>query len=224
MKKILSLFVVAAAFAGCSKSSNSAPANSADVMFVNGCAGTGSVYVTDGSTKVTGASNIAFAGTSGYQYIMAGSPDITFYVSSLGGTDPLKSFNASFAANTHYSVFVGGIITNSSYVVTADDVSAPPSGNAKVRFINLSNDTLSENVAANTTSIATGITSLQASSFTDITAGTYIIKAGDPANIGSVVSTASLSFSAGKIYTVMLTGTLSGTGTSGLTLTAINNN
>ena len=96
MKKILSLFVVAAAFAGCSKSSNSAPANSADVMFVNGCAGTGSVYVTDGSTKVTGASNVAFAGTSGYQYITAGSPDITFYVSSLGGTDPLKSFCSKY--------------------------------------------------------------------------------------------------------------------------------
>jgi hypothetical protein len=193
-------------------------------MFVNGCAGTGSVYVTNGSTKVTGASNIPFAGTSGYQYTTAGSPDITFYVSSLGGTDPLKSFTASFTAKTHYSVFVGGIITNSSYVVTADDLSAPSSGNAKVRFINLSNDTLSENVAANTTSIATGITSLQASSFTAITAGTYIIKAGDPANIGSVVSTASLSFSAGKIYTVILTGTLSGTGTSGLTLTVLNNN
>ncbi len=225
MKKILSIFVVAAvAFAGCSKSSNSAPANSADVMFVNGCAGTASVYVTANTVNVPGTSNITFFNTSNYQYVTAGTESISFFVTSLGSSTPLKTFSATFAANAHYSVFVGGLITNSTYLVTTDDLSAPPSGDAKVRFVNLSTDTLSENAAVGATSIATGITSMVAGSFISVPAGSYMVKAADPSNVSTGVSTTSLSFSAGKMYTVMLTGSLTGTGTSGLTLTVLNNN
>ncbi|MBS1689965.1 MAG: DUF4397 domain-containing protein, partial [Bacteroidetes bacterium] len=61
------------------------------------------------------------------------------------------------------------------------------------------------------------------SSFTSVTPGSYTIKAGDPANISTVVSVAQ-QIDAGKIYTVVLTGTLSGSGTSGLTLTVFKNN
>ena len=225
MKKIFSILAIAVlAVTGCKKSTSSAPANSANVMFVNGCAGTGSIYVMDGTTKIAGASNVAFFGTSGYQYITAGSQSLSFYVSSLGSSTPLNTLSTSFTANAHYSVFVAGLITGSSTLVTTDDLSAPTSGNANIRFINLSSDALSENVSVGTTSIATSVTSLQASAFASVGAGNFVIKAGDPSNISTVVSTASVTLSAGKIYTVMLTGTLACIGTSALTLTVLTNN
>ncbi len=208
-------------FASCKKSDNT-PSNSASAMFVNGCTGTTNVNATSGTTSVSGASNIAFMKSSGYQYVTAGTDSIAFVLTSLG--TPLKTGIAALTANTHYSVFVGGLVTAPSFVVTTDDLSATTSGNAKVRFVNLSNDSLSETADVGSTAFATAIGSQSASSFSEVTAGSYTIKAGDPANISTVVSLGPTQLSAGKIYTVILTGTLTGTGTSGLTLTVIGNN
>ncbi|MGN6569204.1 MAG: DUF4397 domain-containing protein [Flavipsychrobacter sp.] len=203
------------------KKKDTTPSNSASVMFVNGTAGADNVDATSNGTKVQSASNLAFLKGSGYQSVTAGSQTIAFQLTSLG--TPLKTATANFTAGSHYSVFAGGIITSPTIVVTTDDLTAPPSGNAKIRFINLSNDSLSETANLGTTAFATGITTQSYSSFTNVAAGTYTIKAGDPANISTVVS-ATQQVDAGKIYTVVLTGTLSGSGTSGLTLTVFQNN
>lgn len=220
-RMILSLSVLAlVSFAACKKS-DSTPSNSASVMFVNGTAGTTNVDVTANSTKVQSGTNLAFLKGSGYQSVTAGSQNIAFVITSLG--TPLKSTTTSFTAGSHYSVFAGGIITNPSIVITTDDLTAPASGSAKIRFVNLSNDSLSETANVGSTAFATNITSQTASSFTTVTPGSYTIKAGDPANISTVVSVAQ-QIDAGKIYTVILTGTLSGSGASGLTLTVFNNN
>ena len=223
MKKIfLSFSILAiAGFSACKKSSP-APSNSAIVMFVNGSAGTSSIDVSTNNNKVQAATNLAFLVNSGYQYVTAGSENIAIVLTNLG--TPLKSATANFTANAHYSVFAGGLVTNPSIVVTADDLAAPSSGNAKIRFVNLSNDALTETANIGTTAFATGITSQSYSSFSEVASGSYTIKAGDPSNISTVVSVGPSQLSAGKIYTVMLTGTLSGTSTSGLTLTIINNN
>ncbi len=67
-KALLSLSVLAVilAFTACKKN-NPAPANTANVMFVNGCAGTVNVDVSVNNTKLNSASNLAFLKNSGYQ-------------------------------------------------------------------------------------------------------------------------------------------------------------
>lgn len=222
MRKVIvaSLAFALLGMAACKKN-DSTPSNSASVMFVNGTAGADNVDATSNGTKVQSANNIAFLKGSGYQSVTAGSQTVSFQLTSLGTS--LKSATANFAAGAHYSVFAGGIITSPSIVITTDDLSAPPSGMAKIRFINLSNDSLSETANLGTTAFATGITSQSSSSFTNVAAGSYTIKAGDPANISTVVSVAQ-QIDASKIYTVILTGTLSGSGTAGLTLTVFKNN
>ncbi len=208
-------------FVACKKEEK-APSNSARVMFVNGCAGTDKVNVTSNGNTIQAATNLAFLKQSGYQYVAAGSSNITFMLANLG--TPLKAGSTSFTAGTSYSVFAGGLITNPSIVFTTDDLAAPASGKAKIRFVNLSMDTLSETASANTTTFATGITSQSYSSFAEVAAGSYTIKAGDPADISTVVSTPSMQLDAGKCYTVILTGTMLGTGSSALVLTVITNN
>ena len=221
---ILSLSILSFFAIGSCKKSSPAPANTANVMFVNGCAGVANVDVSANSTKVAAATNLAFMKNSGYQNITAGTDSITFVLTSTG--TPLKTNTSSYTANSHYSVFIGGLVTGPSAVVLSDDLSAPASGKAKIRFVNLSNDALSVTANAGTIAFATGINAQTSSSFTEIASGAYSIKAGDPANISTVVTlgTSTTQLSSGKIYTVMLTGTLTGTGPSSLTLTLINNN
>jgi len=208
-------------FIACKKEEK-APSNSARVMFVNGCAGTDKVNVTSNGNTIQAATNIGFLKNSGYQYVTAGSSNITFMLTNLG--TPLKSGSTSLTANTNYSVFAGGLITNPSIVFITDDLAAPASGKAKIRFVNLSMDTLNENASANTTTFATGVTAQSYSPFSEIAAGSYTIKAGDPADISTVVSTTSMQLVAGKCYTVVLTGTMLGSGSSALTLTVLTNN
>jgi len=226
MKKLFFSFSVIAAIAGfaaCKKSSSS-PSNNASVMFVNGCAGTTGITATVGTTQVSNAGNLSFLSNSGYQNVTAGTDSVGFVLTNLG--TPLKSGTSTLAANSHYSIFVGGLITAPSYLLLTDDLTAPTSSaNAKVRFVNLSNDTLSETAYVGTSTIASGITSQTAGTFAQVAAGSYTIKAGDPSNISTVISTSNpIQINAGKIYTVILTGTTLGTGTSALALTIIGNN
>ena len=96
---------------------------------------------------------------------------------------------------------------------------------AKVRFVNLSPDNINESVAANDTLVAQGIATNTISSFYQVAQGSYFMSAFDPGSSKTTISGDSLAFVAGKIYTVMLTGTLADSGTtSGLMLTVVHNN
>jgi hypothetical protein len=211
------------AIAGCKKNDNSTP-TTASVVFFNGTAGTTNVDISVNNTKLTNASNLAFLKATSYQSVTPGNDSITFVLTNLG--TPLKNAKVNLVANTRYSVYTGGLITGPIIVSSTDDLSAPASGNAKIRFVNLSTDAMSVTANVGATAIATGVAGGGISGYTQVAAGSYVIKAGDPANIATVVTagTGAMSLASGRIYTVILTGTLSGTSTSALTLTVINNN
>ncbi len=212
-------------FCGCKKG-NPAPANSASVMFVNGCAGTlPGIDAKVDNVNVSGAANITFTGNSGYKYVKAGAA-VTLGIYLTNSGTPVTAESVSITTNKHYSAFSAGLITSPSFLFTQDDMSAPASNTVKVRFVNLSKDTLSYTANAQNTVIGSGITSLKITSFAQVPAGNYELKAGDPSNINSFISTdpKTLSLAAGRIYTLMLTGTLAGTGASALKLTLVNNN
>jgi hypothetical protein len=207
--------------AGCSKSSNNAPPTTANVMFFDGCAGTTNVDVSANGTKIGAASSLAFLKNSSYQPVTQGNDSFSFVLTNLG--TPLKSGTFSLVAGTSYSIFTGGLITGATILSIADDLTAPTAGNCKIRFVNLSTDAMSVTANVGNTAIATAITSQGFSSFSQVAAGSYTIKAGDPANINTVISVGPQQLSAGSIYTIVLTGTLTGTGVSALTLTLITN-
>jgi len=223
-KTLVSLLSFAAviAFTGCSKN-NDTPSNAASVAFVNGCAGATGVDAKVNNAVVSGAANIALWGNSGYKSVASGAGvDIAYFLTNVG--TPVSSQSVSLTAGLHYTAFASGLLTAPSFLLVTDDLAAPASNKAKVRFVNLSPDAMSVTATAQTTEFASGITSLRVSSFYAITAGAYEIKAGDPSKIATIVTSGTQQLSAGKIYTVMLTGTLAGTGQSALKLTLLNNN
>lgn len=225
MKKTFFFTTIAIALilSACSKN-NSGPSNVANVMFVNGCVLATNIDIKVNNVQENGATSIPFLGNSGYQNVTAGSAiQIAYYLAN-----PLTLLDTqtnTLIANTHYSVFAGNsLVSTHSFLLTKDDLTLPTSSNAKIRFVNLSSDALNETASVGDSTFATGITSTNASAFYQMPAGSYVIKAGDPSNISTVVTTNTTILAAGKIYTVILTGNQTGSGTSALTLTVINNN
>lgn len=225
MKKILypvlSIFAMLA-FAACSKNS-SAPANSAYVMMWNGCVGTTSVDVKVDGKSVPNGTGIPYCGNSGYQFATANAAvSINYSLSSLG--TPLANSSATMLTGQHYTMFCGGLVTAPRLLFTIDSITATSNDRAKIRLVNLSPDTLAANASAGSQIFAAGISSIQASQFVEVPAGGSEIKAGDPSNISTVISLGTQSLSAGKMYTLILSGTRNGTGQSALRLTLIGNN
>ena len=227
-KALLSLTILAVVFTfpACKKKDNPAP-TTAGIMFVHGCAAGSTPINLDAKANnvaVVNASNKPFLQNSGYQNVTAGTGvNLSFFVT---GLSLLTSASENLTVGAHYTAFAGGTVLAPTFVFTTDDLNAPTSGNAKIRFVNLTNDTLHITANVQSNVIATGVNSKGVSPFVEVAAGTYSIKAGDPANLGSVVilGSGSQQLGAGKIYTLMLTGALSGSGTSGLMLTLITNN
>ena len=207
---------------GCRKSS--APVNSTSIMFVNGCFSASSVSVKANSVGVDGASGIVYLANSGYKYVTAGSGvNLTFFE---GSSDvPLANRTENLAAASHYSAFLGGSESAPLYAFTTDDLTPPPPGNAKLRFVNLSPDDIDETATVNDSIIVQGVALNNVSSFCVLKAGKYALGGFDPRNGGTTIPTTdSLAFSAGKIYTVLLTGSATGTLTNGLLISVIKNN
>ncbi len=213
------LLLIVGCLSACTKSS--APLNSANVMFINGCLSASSVTVKANSVPVNGGSAIPFLGYSGYQSVTAGSGiNLTFLSSGVA----FANRAVNITAPNHYSAFVGGDVANPVYVFTTDDLTPPSKGNAKLRFVNLSLDNISETMTANDSIITQGIGPDSVSAFFLLRAGKYALGMFDPANDSIGTTTDSLVFTSGKIYTVLLTGTQLGSGTTGLLLTTTKNN
>ena len=210
---------------GCKKT-NPAPTNTAGVMFVNGCAGSlPAVDARVDNVAISGALNIAFPAYSGYKYVKSGTPvTLGFFLTNVG--TPVSSQSVTLENNVSYSAFCGGLITSPAFLLVKDNMTPPATNKAKIRFVNLSKGNLKITANAQTTIIGTDITALGYTEFIEVSAGGYELKAGDPSDISTVVATEPTTqvLAAGKIYTLILTGSKSGSGTSALRLKLLNNN
>ena len=210
---------------GCKKK-DPPPANKANVMFVNGCAGSlPAIDAKANNANVDGALNMPFRTWSGYRYVTGGVPvEIAFYLTNVG--TPVSKGSGTLSINSHYSAFCGGLITAPTFLLTQDTLTAPAQGMAKIRFVNLCNDNLAVDATAQGAVIGKGVRTREITSFIEIPAGNVELKAGDPTDISTVVATEPTAqlLAAGKIYTMMLTGSTSGTGDSKLRLKVVNNN
>jgi hypothetical protein len=219
------------AFAGCKKSS-SAPANSANVMFVHGCSsGTVSLILDakvnnatspSGSVSVPGATSMTFLKNSGYRSVTAGTGvSLSFFVS---GLNALVTKTESLTAANHYSAFAGGSITDPVFVFASDDLTTPNSGKAKVRFVNLSPDNLNMSCYVGLIKLDSNALYQACTPFYQVDAATAKVAMVDQVVLANSGQIANQQLVAGKIYTFMLTGSATGSGNSVITLTAIGNN
>ncbi|PZF73017.1 DUF4397 domain-containing protein [Taibaiella soli] len=226
MKKILVAILGFAAIgtvSSCKKDDNSTP-TTAKMMFFNGTVAAANVDGTINSAKVSSASNIAYLNKTGYVDVATGGVSVG-YLLTITQTSLVNNAE-NLAVSKYYSAFAGGIVTKPSLVFTSDDLSAPSANMAKIRLVNLSPDSLNEAmyIGTNNNPIVQNVGPQTASDFSETAAGTVKITLQDPSKPTQQVTIASQNLAAGKIYTIVLTGSAVSTGNSVLTANVVNNN
>lgn len=229
MKKLALLLAAGVfTFAACKKNdSNPAPGTgpTAKVMFMHGVITSDSIKVKVNDTLQSSVPSLYFKKVTPYTNLRAGSNvKLTFFNPANPGLDSFAIFQG-ITTNKNYSVFLaGGNAASKSVVFVEDDLSAPTSGMAKIRFVNLSPDPGFDNLTAVLTNTATtnvlaldsNISFKEVTPFFQVPAATYSVKIGKP-SIFTFKEQANQQLLSGKIYTYVLTG-IQAVGTNELVL------
>lgn len=121
-------------------------------------------------------------------------------------TSHLYEVGVNLLPGKYYSLFIAGKTDNLTSLAIEDDMSFPESGNARIRFINLSSDAPALDFKLSTDSvIASNKKFKEYTSFQEVKAGQYnaLIKS----NIGNSINLPlELELKAGEIYTVWARG------------------
>ncbi len=223
------LFLTAAAvvsFAACNKESgtpNPPTGPTASAMFVHAVMNADTLKIKINDTLQNSVAGMTFLTNSGYKSVRSGNVKATYYFPSTGGT--LMETTQSLAQSGHYSFFGIGNVTAPEILFATDDLTAPSSGKAKVRFANLCVDNMLVDCYVGTPKIASAIPYKTITPFSEVDAGSNLnIMMNNKDTITLKGELNNQNILAGKIYTFILTGTRNGSGNAGMKLTLINNN
>ena len=196
------------------------------------------IYVDGIKVTTTPLSYPGTTGVPGNPYLSVNSGVRNIKVSPNGTLNVIDA-NLSLDPGKAYSVFAYDVLgtgTTLKALVLTDDLAAPASGKAHIRFLHLSPDAPAVDIElAKTGSAAINLTNIpyvgpspnatNLSAFTPVDAGAYMVNVRANGST-TVVLSAPLSFAAGKIYTVYARGLLAnGVGTTlGLNASLITHN
>lgn len=226
-RKYLSLFLMLVfgitVFTGCSD----------DEEVVAPMPSTSKVLVTHASPDAPGvdilvdntvaATNLTFPNSVGYAELTAGTRNIKVNVT--GTSTTALQANLPLEANKNYSIFAVNTVSSIEAIVLEDNLTAPASGKAHVRFIHLSPDAPAVDITTTSGAVVFGnYTFKQASAFTPLDAGTYDLQVRLAGTSTVVLDLPGIALAPGKIYTVFAKGLVSGTGTQALGAQIIVNN
>jgi len=226
MKKVYllaMLAILALAVTSCSDDNNpTAPDANAQVMVVHASPNAPAVDLL--VDNMLAGSGLAFPGNTTYLKVDAGTRNVKVNVA--GTSTSVINADLQLAANTNYTVFAVDSVSNISTVVLTDDLTAPASGKAHVRFVHLSPNAPAVNITLTDGTIVFGNRAFkQSTDFTPLDAGTYDLQVRDAAtNSAVVLSLNNIALTAGKIYTVFAKGCLGGSGSQALGAQIIENN
>ncbi len=175
-------------------------------------------------TKVNSAA-LAFPNNTGYLNVEAG--DRNFKVNAAGTTTTVINANVMVDPNTNYSLFAINRLSSIDALLLVDDLTAPASGKAHVRFAHLSPDAPAVDVTLTTGTVLFGNASFKSvTAFTPLDAGTYNLQARVAGTSTVALEIPNVTLTAGKIYTVFARGFLTppAGNTNALGVTIIANN
>lgn len=161
---------------------------------------------------------VSYGSASGYNDSYTGQQDIS--VQSPSGT-VLASGTAQIDPANYYSFILAGSGSSASVIAVKDDQTAPATGNARVRFVQASADAPAANVTANGTGIFAALSYKGVSAYTELAAGPYIFRLVNASTSTVLATGSSITLAAGKVYTIYSKGSISGSGSSALSISAI---
>jgi hypothetical protein len=216
--------LAALALTSCSKDNKSnpvAPTPQAQVMVVHASPNAPGVdLLVDGSVANT---NLMFPASTSYLGVAAGTRNVKVNVT--GTSTTVINANLSLTAGTNYSVFAVDSVSKIGAIVLTDDLTAPATGKAHVRFVHLSPNAPAVDVAVTSGPVLFANESFKGySPFTPVTAGTYNLEVRLAGTNTVVLPLPGITLTAGKIYTVFAKGFVGGTAAQALGAQIIVNN
>lgn len=167
--------------------------------------------------------NLTFPNNTGYLNVPAGTRNVKVNVTSTSTT--VIEADLNLEDGRAYSVFAIDSVANISALVLADDLSAPASGKAHVRFVHLSPNAPAVDITLTDGTIVFGNTAFsEFKGFTPLDAGTYNLQVRVAGTSTVVLDLPNIALANGKIYTVFAKGFVGGTGAQALGAEIIANN
>lgn len=232
MSIFIFLFVVSFSFTGCSDDNTTTPTatTKANLMVIHASPDAPQVDIYVDNTKVR--DTLSFPGNTSYLELNSGTRNIKVNVAGTN-TTVIGPVDLSFDANSNTSIFAVDSVSNISPLVVKDDLTAPATGKAHIRFIHLSPNVPGVDVSITGQPQGVGlfvnrtfnktITDSQ-SSFTSVDAGTYNLEVRVANTLTVVLPLPGVTLTAGKIYTVFARGFVGGSGIQQLNAQIIANN
>jgi len=167
------------------------------------------------NSKVNSAA-LTFPANTGYLQVETGTRNVKVNVA--GTSTTVINADLALEKDKNYSVFAVNTVANIEPLVLVDDLTAPASGKAHVRFVHLSPDAPAVDiaVASNGTVVFGNKSFKESTAFTPLDAGDYNldVRLAGTSTVALVLPTITLQ--AGKIYTVFAKGLAGGTGAQAL--------
>ena len=174
---------------------------------------------------------LTFPNSTGYLTVTAGTRNIK--VNAAGTTTTVINADVPFTKDKNYSLFAYNQLASIGAVLVEDDLTAPASGKAHIRFFHLSPGAPAVTVGVLNGDVFTPVFSDRAfetqatatanQAFAPVDAGTYTFDVRVAGTTTSVLTLPGINLQAGKIYTVFARGIV-GNSTTPLGATIIANN
>ncbi|QJD97023.1 DUF4397 domain-containing protein [Mucilaginibacter robiniae] len=172
----------------------------AQVNFINASsdAGSASLFIDDVQRTPNA---VAYGNASGYNKCYAGQQTAT--VQAGNNQTVVATSSVQLDANTNYTIFLAGQSGALSLIQVTDDMTAPSTGNAKVRFVNASSNASGASLTFGSTIIASNVNYTSGSAYSEIKAGSYaaVLVSGS-----TKVTNTAITLESGKIYTLYAKG------------------
>ncbi|WP_069658173.1 DUF4397 domain-containing protein [Arcticibacter eurypsychrophilus] len=208
------LFLFAAAgltlsFSSCSKDDGFEAGGSVNIKVVNAAEASPAQDVFINDTKLN-SSAVAYSQSTGYITTPNSGNDRRIEFRTAGTANVYESEDTDLRQNRNYTVFLTGTGSSADIQVAEDDLSAPSSGKAKVRFIHVSGAVAEDiDIYNGTVKIAGDLErGDEITAFQDVNAGVTgfgILPFGN-INITAVTNITFGALEAGKIYTIVIYG------------------
>jgi len=220
LKLCIALSLATVLLSACRKDDDPPTPDSAALNVVNATAGEATFNFALDNQIVNGPALIYTQQTG---YLLAYSGERKFDATSGGTAQSVLTATIDLEKDKYYSLFINGLPTALGTLLTEDDLSAPTTGKAKIRFIQLSPDAgaLTLNIEGGA-ALFTEQAYATASQFITIDPGDYTLEIRN--SEGTVISEETGTITAGRIYTVWSGGTLAGTGDAAIGINVSVNN
>ncbi len=198
------------------------PTSYSRLQVINAIPGSLSFDCTLNYTKINSAS-IAFPGASGYISIAPGSKHVEIRPTTTPTAPFIDSTNVVLKQDSSYSLFFTGQNAAYNEIFIRDNLSVPPIGRAKIRFVNTSVGTAKVDITINAVVGFTNIPYKGIGQFIEVPAGTYEFKAFTTGTATNLTTLSNQVLADGKIYTLYAQGIVGNTTTSAFGLSLITN-